>query len=164
MFGFIGKRRLVELSRKRNKFNNSLEAEPEIYLVGWSSLAFLELWFHYTHGRPCHCTSRIQMRGDTALVHIYRLLYIQGRRVRALQYHASLRRTDVHGDSEVTCLLKKSITFIKTESVVINVKWRMGQKLNASSRRPLQVIFLRRKTSNRVRVNRSTIIRVGSAG
>ena len=47
-------------------------AEIQVYLVSWSSLAFLELWYQYTRGRPCHCTNSIQMRGDTELVHIYR--------------------------------------------------------------------------------------------
>ena len=94
------------LYKKKKKKNNN--SRVEAYLVSWSSLAFHELWYHYTHGHLCRCTNRIQMKGDIVLVHIYRPLYIQERRVGALQYHASLRRTDVHGDSEVTCLVKKA--------------------------------------------------------
>lgn len=55
-----------------------MEGEPEAYLVSWNSLAFLELWYHYTRGRPCHCTNRIQTRRDTVLIHIYHPLCILG--------------------------------------------------------------------------------------
>ena len=93
---------------KKRKINSQL-SKLVLYLANWSSLAFHVLSYHCTHDPHCHYTNRIQTRRDTAPVHIYHQLCIQGRTAQVPRYLASLRQTDVDADNEVAGLLERCL-------------------------------------------------------